>query len=208
MGSAWIFLQLSVFKAPSCILECLKPCGSWWQAELFTHEPALSQSFTMHSASSSRLYLFTFELLDKKNLQLSSLPLLSQPLVIKLLLCLLMAISANIKLLLISIYATSAVTLGRIGSGSTCRASKQTAGREVGRCHAEMFAPQWLLGILNIYIGSCLSQRCMEAIFHQLIKDISVLLKTVTMYEPSKGKSSPSEFNIESDGSFTDMAKP
>lgn len=80
----------------------------------------------MYGAHSSRIYLFTFESLDKKNPKPSyhQLPLLSQTLVIKLLLCMLIVISSNIKLLLISIYAMSAVTLGRIGSGKIHSASK------------------------------------------------------------------------------------
>lgn len=121
------------------------------------HFTALHQAFTQN------LPVYFWITRQKKNQQPSyhQLPLLSQMLVIKLLLCMLIVISSNRKLLLISIYAMSAVTSGRIGSGKIHSASKQTAGREVGRSPREMFAPQWLLGILNIYTGSFISQRYM-----------------------------------------------
>ena len=45
-------------------------------------------------------------------------------------------------------------------------------------------------------------------IFHKLIKYISILLKTVITYEPSKYKSSQCKLNIKSDCSFIDAASP
>lgn len=48
----------------------------------------------------------------------------------------------------------------------------------------------------------------MEAIFHKLIKYISVLLKTVIAHEPSKYKSSQRKFNRKSDCGFIDTAAP
>jgi len=47
----------------------------------------------------------------------------------------------------------------------------------------------------------------MEAIFHKLIKYISISLKTVITYEPSKYKSSLCKLNIKSDRSITDTAR-
>lgn len=117
-----------------------------------------------------------------------------------------MLISANRKLPLISLFALSAVTPGRIGSGRIRRAqNKPEEGELAGGTEKCLH----LKGYLEppVYTGSLLSHR-ETGIFQTGVKCSSPFRSTASAREPSKHKPSKCESDIRSGCSSMDTAGP